>query len=92
MLAGRDTTAILMSWAVHELITHPAAEATLLAELDTAYAYRQPSHDATTLPYLQAVIQETLRLHPSVPMDFKVCTASHVHDRQSCPTDSVQLM
>jgi cytochrome P450 len=65
LLAGRDTTANCLSWLFYALTTHPDVEATLLEEL--LQLGRLPTFDdfKTGLPYLQAVVSETLRLYPS---------------------------
>ncbi|MQM00607.1 hypothetical protein Taro_033345 [Colocasia esculenta] len=67
---GTDTTALLTEWAVAELVLHPAAQARLRAELEsvTRPGGAISDADAAKLPYLQAVIKETLRLHPPGPL------------------------
>lgn len=72
-------SACLMSWCAYELTQNPRVEDKLMDELRTSYEYKQPTYEATTLPYLQAFIYETLRLHPSVPMEGKVDTDKHTH-------------
>lgn len=79
-----------MSWCAYEICSNPAVEEKLVVELQKAYEYKQPSYDAATLPYLQAFIYETLRLHPSVPMEGKVNNHSHVHE-YSCNSRYVYI-
>lgn len=64
LVAGHETTATALSWAVACLLEHPATLARLRDELATPGAA-----DAAFagLPYLDAVITETLRLRPVVP-------------------------
>ena len=66
-----------MSWALYELSQHPEIEQQVYHEIKTAYPQGIPTsqHEiipSHNLPLLEAVIHETLRLHPSVPMDIKV--------------------
>lgn len=63
--AGHETTANTLSWALLLLATHPRAESRLHAELDEVLMGAPPSLAALgRLPYLSAVIKETLRLYP----------------------------
>lgn len=58
-----------ISVCVFQMLKHPAAMTKLLVEIDTAF----PNHDAipswstvmAKLPYLDACIKETFRIHPS---------------------------
>ncbi|KAI6040776.1 cytochrome P450 [Pisolithus marmoratus] len=56
-----------MTWALIELAQHPDIQTKLRQELLSFGG--EPSYDQLTnnLPYLDAIVQETLRLHPSVP-------------------------
>lgn len=79
LIAGRDTTAQALSWAVFLLIEHPNVEAKLLQELEEVLGTERPEEtegptyeQISQMPYLQAVVNEALRLYPSVPIDSKV--------------------
>jgi cytochrome P450 len=64
-LAGHETTALALTWALHLLAERPAADATLAAELTAALDGRLPTiADVPRLPYTEAVILESLRLYP----------------------------
>eukprot|EP00045_Choanoeca_perplexa_P008994 m.85122 g.85122 ORF g.85122 m.85122 type:complete len:490 (+) comp14710_c0_seq2:44-1513(+) len=80
VIAGRDTTANCLSWVFYELHKHPACMAKLKKEVDEVLGGSDPTHDAvhTGMPYLHAVVKETLRLHPSVPKDGKVAVNDDV--------------
>ena len=73
--AGTDTTGHTGTWGLYLLSQHPAAEEAVLAELGAAglaptAASPTPRPleyaDLAKLPYLQAVLKETLRLYPPV--------------------------
>jgi cytochrome P450 len=65
LLAGHETTAVALAWALHWLHRHPETLARLRAEL--APLGPTPAADAlAALPYLEAVCHETLRLRPIV--------------------------
>ncbi len=57
LLAGHETTATALAWALHELGRDPAQLARARAAAD---------RDETD--YLEAVLNESLRLHPVIPM------------------------
>ena len=86
VLAGRDTTAILLTWALFELAQHPEVVERLREEAAAAAAERRPSNEdarlgleeLNSMPYLKATITEVMRLHPSVPLDFKTATRDDV--------------
>ncbi|MDT0388756.1 cytochrome P450 [Streptomyces dubilierae] len=63
-VAGTETTASVLSWALYELARHPDVEARVLAELDDVLGDRPVTfEDITRLPYLGRVITEVTRLH-----------------------------
>lgn len=64
LFAGHETTQIAMAWMLYHLARHPDAMERLQAELDGS----DGSPEALgKLPYLDAVVNETLRLNPIVP-------------------------
>jgi cytochrome P450 len=68
-MAGHETTANTLAWAWYLLSQAPEVEARLHAELDGTLAGRLPTiGDIAALPYTRAVIDETLRLYPPVPL------------------------
>lgn len=69
VFAGHETTAIALAWAFYELHRNPEVLARLRAELDTLYAASGDAPDPEAiarLPFLEAVVNETLRLYPPV--------------------------
>ncbi|KAI8052178.1 cytochrome P450 [Syncephalis plumigaleata] len=69
MVAGTDTTSITLSWCVYMLLQHPDVYRKLRAEIDAVLPVRDmtiPYSTVNKLPYLDAVLHETLRLFPPV--------------------------
>jgi cytochrome P450 len=64
-LAGHETTALTLDWTWYLLSQNPAPEARLHEELRGVLSGKPPEvSDLARLPYLQAVINEVLRLYP----------------------------
>ncbi|XP_057804239.1 cytochrome P450 736A117-like [Salvia miltiorrhiza] len=71
MLAGgTDTTSSTLEWAMTELLRHPAVMTNLQIEIREIVKDREciTDEDLGKMQYLKAVIKETLRLHPPVPL------------------------
>lgn len=65
LLAGHETTANALTWALYLLSRHKAVREKLLNELSAVLAGCAPTiEDMARLPYLEMVINETLRLYP----------------------------
>merc|ERR1719203_198530 len=72
LIAGRDTTAQALAWTLYCLATHPEAEDKARAEIAEVCGDTDPKYDhLRRLNYLKAVLSESLRLYPSVPLDMK---------------------
>ena len=64
-LAGHETTALALTYAMFLLATHPDAQAALAAELATVLGGRPPAYeDLPRLPYARRVVTEAMRLYP----------------------------
>lgn len=76
---GKDTTAQALAWTLYEILGNPAIYAELQAEIDKAPQELSIS-DLTAvegpLQYANAVISESLRLHPPVPLEIHENTTS----------------
>ncbi|KAK1281984.1 Cytochrome P450 93A1 [Acorus calamus] len=72
--AGTDTSAVTIQWALAELINHPdimrAAQEEILSVVGRARLVDET--DVPGLPYIQAIVKETLRLHTTAPMTVRV--------------------
>jgi cytochrome P450 len=66
VVAGHETTATALAWAVHELTDKPAIQAKAFDEIRAARVGGELPVDAD-LPYVDAICKEALRLHPVIP-------------------------
>ncbi|MCF6524480.1 cytochrome P450 [Streptomyces sp. JJ36] len=65
LMAGHETSATALVWALYLLATHPAARQRLEEEVDTVLAGRDPGpEDLDGLVWTKAVLCEALRLYP----------------------------
>ncbi|VVB04760.1 unnamed protein product [Arabis nemorensis] len=69
-VAGTDTTYTLMEWAMTELLRHPECLKTLQEEVRMICKDKSSvsEDDIQHMKYLKAVIKETFRLHPPLPL------------------------
>lgn len=69
IVAATDTTATVLIGAVYHLCRYPAVYAKLKAEVRSAFASEAAIdiEGVSKLPYLIAVIKESMRIHPPVP-------------------------
>ena len=75
-LAGHETTAHTLGFALYLLGRHPEAEARLLAELQACLGGRLPAvDDLPRLPVTEQVVKEALRLYPAVYSMLREATA-----------------
>jgi cytochrome P450 len=69
ILAGSETTATLLSGLIYHLLCNPSAYETLVGEIRSSFAVDADVTLARVsgLPYLNAVLEEALRMYPPVP-------------------------
>jgi len=80
ILAGRDTTALLLTWTCYFLSKNPDVEKKLREEILSVVGQEKPTMQHTkNLKYLQMVLDESLRLlPPAVPFNAKYATRDTV--------------
>ncbi|XP_031484900.1 cytochrome P450 76T24-like [Nymphaea colorata] len=68
--AGTDSGSSTIEWAMAELLLNPKKMETVRLELKQIIGKDRvvQETDIQQLPYLQAVVKETLRLHPPIPL------------------------
>jgi len=78
LVAGYETTSISLTWALIELSLRPDLQSKLRAELQQLN--EDPAYDQlmSSLPYLDGVTREVLRLHPAVPANGRACVKDDV--------------
>ena len=64
VVAGHETTSTTLAWALYELYRNKSA----LARLREEISGKTSPEEITRLPFLAAVCNETLRMHPPVPI------------------------
>ncbi|KAL8477010.1 hypothetical protein ACS0TY_029350 [Phlomoides rotata] len=70
IVAGTDTSAVTIEWAISLLLNHPRVLQTARAELETKVGLHRliNEDDLPNLPYLRHIILETFRLFPAAPL------------------------
>ena len=82
ILAGRDTSSVALAWFFWLIHKNPEVESRILSEIKEVLGpYDSNKEDLSQraftveelkkMVYLQAALTESLRLYPSVPIDFK---------------------
>ncbi|RVX65790.1 hypothetical protein B0A52_10321 [Exophiala mesophila] len=76
MLAGADTISVALGAIFYYIVRHDAVKNKLMKELDGASERGELSdlityEESLRLPYLQAIIKESLRMHPSLCMPLE---------------------
>ena len=81
LVGGTNTVATSLEWGLAELIHYPHILKKVHEELDRVVGRDRQVQEADLpdLPYLQAVVKETFRLHPPVPM-----TLPHTNPKAAC--------
>ena len=69
-LAGTETAAMTMEWAMAEVVKHPRVMKKAQEEVRRVYGNKGyvDESELHQLTYISAIIRETLRLHPPLPL------------------------
>ncbi|CAH9055935.1 unnamed protein product [Cuscuta epithymum] len=70
LAGGTESSAVTVEWAVSELLKKPKILEKATEELDRVIGRERwvGETDMPKLPYIQAIVKETMRLHPVAPM------------------------
>ncbi|KAL8208421.1 hypothetical protein R6Q57_007833 [Mikania cordata] len=77
-VAGTDTTAVTTEWTLAELMNNPHVLEKARQEIDTVVGNKRlvNESDVPNMPYIQAIIKESLRLHPPIPLLIRKSNAN----------------
>lgn len=83
--AGFDTTSAALTWALYLLLESP----NVLAQLRESLATCSSPKDILSLPLLEAVVKETLRLYPTAPAGLRQAGCDVVYKNFLIPKGSL---
>jgi len=78
LVAGHETTSAATTWALFSLTQHLEAQNKLRNELLAVRTDNPTMDELNALPYLDAVVRETLRIHSPVGSTFRVATQDDI--------------
>lgn len=74
LIAGHETTAAVLTWALFELTKNPECLDKAREEIDRVVGDREPTYeDIKSLKYIRLIVAETLRLYPEPPLLIRRC-------------------
>lgn len=92
-LAGHETTANALIWSWYLLSQSQEAEQRLHAEIDSVLGARVPCYeDLENLPWLRAVLQESMRLYPPVHVYSREAVNDDWLGDQRCPAGAMVVV
>lgn len=94
IVAGHETTALALAWALYMLANDPAAQERAHREARAALDGRPAAgvEEVNRAPFVTQVLDETLRLYPPVGLLARnVLEPDRIHDRDILPNDTVFL-
>ena len=74
-VAGHETTANAMAWLLYLVTQHPEVEQRLVAEIDAHWTENLTIEGLGAFPYVRQVIDESLRVYPTIWSIGRSCTA-----------------
>ncbi|KAJ3872268.1 cytochrome P450 [Lentinula edodes] len=76
LLAGHETSATTVTWTLFSLATKPVIQAKLRMEITQVPTVKPTMDELMSLPYLDAVLREALRLHAPVGFTERIATTT----------------
>jgi hypothetical protein len=78
LVAGHETTSTATTWALYALTQSPEIQTKLRHELLSISTDNPSMDELNDIPYLDAVVRETLRLHAPVPLTLRVAVKDDI--------------
>eukprot|EP01127_Copromyxa_protea_P000131 TRINITY_DN1012_c0_g1_i3.p1 TRINITY_DN1012_c0_g1~~TRINITY_DN1012_c0_g1_i3.p1 ORF type:complete len:255 (-),score=49.12 TRINITY_DN1012_c0_g1_i3:69-833(-) len=79
LIAGRDTTALLLTWTTYTIVSHPDVYARVREEISRVLGDEEITDEKIAqLSFLKCCLKETLRLYPSVPFTARTALKDDV--------------
>ncbi|XP_023513121.1 cytochrome P450 81D11-like [Cucurbita pepo subsp. pepo] len=95
LIAGIDTTAVTLEWALSHLLNNPEVLEKAKAEIDSSIGQERLVNEAdlSGLNYLQGIVSETLRLTPAAPLLVPHCASKDTKiGGYDIPRDTIVLI
>ena len=93
LAAGHETTANVLTWAFYLLSQHEQERDKLISELRSVLGGRAPTvEDLASLPYLEMVVKETMRLYPPAWMLGRFAVGDYELEGYHLPAGSVVVI
>ncbi|KAI0705562.1 cytochrome P450 [Earliella scabrosa] len=99
LIAGHETTSVAATWCLFALTQAPEVQHKLREELWTLETDTPTMDELSSLPYLDAVVRETLRIHAPVPSTVRTAMKDEVLplsepfvDRHGQVQDSIRVL
>ena len=90
--AGYDTTSAAVGWTVLELLRTPRVHDAARAEVDDRVGDRVPdADDLRAMPYVAAIVNEALRLHPPAVLSGRRASSSFEYKGHTIAEGSIVL-
>ena len=86
LVAGRDSTASLLSWTIFHLVRNRDMLERLIEEVSTVPVEGELTRDQIqSLSFLRCCLNETLRLYPTLPLNIRFATKPTILPRGGGP-------
>lgn len=91
LTAATDTTTSSVEWAIAELFNNPKVLKKAQEEVDIVTMNKRLvcEADSPNMPYIHAIIKETMRLHPPIPMIMRKGIEDCVVNGKTIPKGSI---